>query len=90
MLSEAQNRKLGGHKKRNAIPESETSNRHLHTEQIDQSAVNPPATPLINYTKTTVPQLREELKQNGIKGISKRRKQGLVQLLKANTGDQPL
>ena len=38
-----------------------------------------------NFTRMTVPQLRQELKRKGVKGISKKTRQPLVELLMATT-----
>ena len=80
-------------KKRQKSTPPEATTQPLSHLQSDQSAVTSQthsAVPLssVEFTKMTVPQLKQELKKRGIKGIAKKTKHQLVQLLKGITDKQ--
>lgn len=77
-------------KKRKSHAPSLQSREQLQGIQENTSAVyDPPTTsgslpnPPPNFAKMTVPQLKHQLKQKGIKGISKKSKQQLINIMKS-------
>ena len=72
-------------RKENVPQEVDEISEQLSDNLNDVSSQPSVPTPLqsVNFTRMTIPKLRQELKRRGVKGISKKTKQELIELLMA-------
>ncbi|CAB4024606.1 Hypothetical predicted protein [Paramuricea clavata] len=68
-------------KKKHCGPAQQYRAQDIGENTCNPSTSGPIQTPPVNIAKMTVPQLKHQLKQKGIKGISKKSKQELVDML---------